>query len=150
MAVMDPSGKVNHQEGTQGKREPSSFITDIFRLSLIKDLFKGKVDLCRGTRDSFFVESWVKAVSHDDGTKPGDPGYKPHIILGKTQILLTSMREFSPHEGGRQIEVLKDLLAAQPQTMTLLGTPYDVPPAGPFTKFVRTLRGKDPEEKRTY
>jgi hypothetical protein len=126
---------VGLESETQQKssRSFTQFVSDLMRLDMIRQFFLGKEILSRGTRESHFVESWLYAVSKDYlPIDPKDPGYVQRIRLKESIGFVVRMRELSPHEGGKHIEVLRDLLATQPNNITLVGSPYDVPPAGPF------------------
>ena len=138
-------------DGGKSGKNIGEYISEILRLKLIKEFFIGRFPLSRGTRESHFVEAWIRAVSGEDRTNdPSKPGYKPRVRLRKTLAFLENMRDLSPHEGGKQIEVLRDVLSTQPNNVTLVGSPYDVTPQGPFTKVVETVTGKKQEDRVRY
>ena len=121
---------------------------ELARLELIAKRLIGEELLSRGTRDSHFAEAWVFAVSGydpNDVTKP----HNPHKIPLKTSMgFALRMRQLSPHQEGRHIEVVRDVLMTQPANVTLLGSPYDIPPEGMLTGVLNRIRGKRPEGPR--
>jgi hypothetical protein len=131
-------------------RSITQYVSDLMRLDIIRQFFLGKEPLSRGTRESHFVEAWFYAVSKDYlPTDPRDPGYVPRIRLKESIGFVLRMRELSPHEGGKHIEVLRDLLATQPNNITLVGSPYDVPPEGPFD-IIGKISGRHQDDRVRY
>lgn len=126
---------------SNGDRDITQYVSDLVRLQIISDKVIGKEPLSRGTRESHFVESWVYAVSHGD-----EPERKDCIRLNRTLALVHRMRELSPHEEGKHIEVIRDLLTEKPNTMQVLGSPYDNPTEGVISGLINRLKGKRPEQ----
>lgn len=140
--AVGPEGKTVEKSG----RSIIQYVSDLMRLDMIRESIIGKEPLSRGTRESHFVEAWLYAVSKDYlPADPAAPGYHPHIRLTETLAFVRRMRELSPHEGGKHIEVIRDLLATQPANITLVGSPYDVKPEGPFD-ILGKVTGKHQEE----
>nr|WP_321352506.1 hypothetical protein [uncultured Methanoregula sp.] len=119
------------------KSSPLQLVADLFRLNLISDRILGSEPLSRGTRESHFAEAWAYAVGHYD-----EPDRDNCIRLDRYMALARRMRELSPHEEGKHIEVITRLLSPTPPQQLILGSPYDEPTEGPFS-FITDRIGKD-------
>jgi len=121
-------------------KDITQYVGDLVRLQIISDKVIGVEPLSRGTRESHFVESWVYAVSHED-----EPDRKDCVRLKRTLAFVHRMRALSPHEEGKHIEVIRDLLTERPNTVQLLGSPYDEPTEGVIGGMIARLKGRRPE-----
>lgn len=128
------------QKGLDTKKDPRNFVDKLFRLNIIADKVIGKEPLSRGTRESHFVEAWLHAVSRQD-----EPDRTDCIRLNRCLSLVLRMRELSPHEEGKHIEVIRDLLKETNVVMPVLGSPYDQPTEGAISGVINRLKGKKPE-----
>jgi len=122
--------------GQQKKDSPLSYVADLFRLNLISEKVLGKEPLSRGTRESHFAESIIFAMCHYD-----EPNTTKCVRLSRYMALARRMRELSPQEEGKQIEVISRLLSPAPHEQLILGSPYDEQPAGAFS-FITDSLGK--------
>lgn len=118
---------------------------ELKRLDIIAEKVIGNEPLSRGTRDSHFVESWLCAVSGYDPTHPEQERNRHKIPFTTSLNFALRMRQLSPHEEGKHIAVVRDLLNPQPGNITLLGSPYDTPPEGLFSGIINRIKGKKPE-----
>lgn len=137
MSTDQPTGPEKLKGKSGGKENPLSYVADLFRLNVIKDKLIGEEPLSRGSRESHFAESWCHAAGHHD-----QPDREDCIRLDRMMAFYDRMRILSPHEGGKQIEVVERVLSPTPPTQVILGSPYDTPPEGPFS-FLTNWGKKD-------
>jgi hypothetical protein len=121
-------------------KDITQYVSDLVRLNLIAEKVIGKEPLSRGTRESHFVEAWLHAVSRQD-----QPDRQDCVRLNRCLALVYRMRELSPHEEGKHIEVIRDLLKETPNSVQVLGSPYDTPTEGMMTGILNRIKGKKPE-----
>ena len=135
------TGPEKLKEGGGKKDSPLSLVADLFRLSVIKDKLIGEEPLSRGSRESHFAEAWCYTVGHHE-----DPDREDAIRMDRMMAFYNRMRILSPHEKGKQIEVVERVLSPTPPTQVILGSPYDTPPEGPFAFLTNMIHGKKKED----